>query len=256
MTRVPATPTVLFLITARGGSKGLPGKNLRPIRGLSLVGYKARAARAFDPQARLIISTDSHEIQEEARRHGVEVPFTRPPELAGDTATSASVVAHAMAWIEKHESRTYDAIMLLEPSSPFATSGHFRDAIALYTANAADLVVGMRAMEPHSTFVGPQLNNGSIAPIVEKMNRAQGVRRQDQGHEWTMNGALYLFGWNAFKSTGKIYGAPEKCFGLLMDRYHSMEIESAEDLALATFYAEHGYVDLSPWGLPTAKRPA
>ncbi|TAL04684.1 MAG: acylneuraminate cytidylyltransferase family protein [Rhodospirillaceae bacterium] len=246
-------PTILFLITARGGSKGLPGKNLRQIEGLSLVGYKARAARKFDPSARLIISTDSPDIQFEAAKHGVETPFLRPAELASDTATSASVVQHAMAWIESNEKRTYDAVMLLEPSSPFATPAHFREAITLYTARNADLVVGMRAMEPHSTYVGPCLDNGSIAPIVDKLNRASGLRRQDQGEEWTMNGALYLFRWSAFKATGKIYGAPEKCFGLLMDRYHSIEIESAEDLALATFCAEKGYIDLSPWGLPTAK---
>jgi CMP-N-acetylneuraminic acid synthetase len=142
--------------------------------------------------------------------------------------------------------------MLLEPSSPFATPAHFDDAIALFSARDADLVVGMRAVEPHSTFVGPQNPDGTIAPIVAKMNRARGIRRQDQGEEWTMNGALYLFRWSAFKATGKIYGAPDKCFGLLMDRYHSMEIENAEDLALATFYAERGYIDLSPWNLPSS----
>ena len=241
-------PNILFLIVARGGSKGLPGKNLKRIAGLSLVGYKARAARGFEPNARLMISTDSADIQAEARQHGVEVPFTRPAALATDTATSASVVAHAMQWIEDNERRAYDAVMLLEPSSPFATPAHFRDAVALYQAWAADLVVGMRAMEPHSTFVGPQPENGSIAPIVEKMNRTSGQRRQDQGPEWTMNGALYLFRWSAFKETGKIYSTPDKCYGVLMDRYHSLEIESAEDLTLATFYAEKGYIDLSPWG--------
>jgi len=169
--------------------------------------------------------------------------------LATDTATSASVVLHAMDWIERNEQRSYDAIMLLEPSSPFATPDHFREAVALYTARNADLVVGMRAMEPHSTYVGPRSASGSIAPIVEKLYRAQGLRRQDQGEEWTMNGALYLFRWSAFKSSGKIYGAPEKSFGLLMDRYHSVEIEAAEDLALAEFYAEKKYIDLTPWGL-------
>jgi CMP-N-acetylneuraminic acid synthetase len=244
-------PTILFLIVARGGSKGLPGKNLKQIAGLSLIGFKARSARGFDPNARLMISTDSADIQGEARRHGVEVPFTRPAELASDTATSASVVAHAMQWIEDNERRTYEAIMLLEPSSPFATPAHFRAAVELFETRNADLVVGMRAMEPHSTFVGPQLADGSIAPIVDKMNRASGQRRQDQGHEWTMNGALYLFRWSAFKASGKIYGAPDKCFGLLMDRYHSLEIEAAEDLALGNFYADKGYIDLSPWGVRT-----
>lgn len=79
------------------------------------------------------------------------------------------------------------------------------------------------------------------------MKRVQGRRRQDQRPEWTMNGALYLLSWNAFKASGSIYGAPEKCFGLLMDRWHSLEIETPEDLALAEFAADKGHIDLSPW---------
>ena len=246
--------SILFLIVARGGSKGLPGKNLRPICGLSALGYKARAARAYASDCRLMISTDSAEIQEEARRHGVEVPLTRPADLATDTATSASVVAHAVDWIENNEGRTYDAIMLLEPSSPFATPDDFERAVSLFTERNADLVVGMRHVEPPTLFIGEQNDDGCIADIVHKMNKAAGLRRQDQVREWTMNGALYLLRWSSFKATGEIYGAPHKCFGLTMDRFHSIEIESAEDLALATFCAEHGYIDLSPWGLPTPQR--
>jgi CMP-N-acetylneuraminic acid synthetase len=249
-----SNPSVLFLITARGGSKGLPRKNLRTIAGLSLVGYKARATRSFDPKARLIISTDDAEIQAEAVNHGVEAPFVRPAELASDTATSASVVAHTMAWIEQNERRTYDAVMLLEPSSPFATPEHFKEAIALFTARSADLVVGMREMEPHSTYVGSKPADGSIATIVDKMNKVSGLRRQDRDMEWTMNGSLYLFRWSAFKASGKIYGAPSSCFGLLMDRWHSIEIEGAADLAFAAFAVEQGYIDMSPWGLPTPAR--
>ncbi len=241
------TPSILFLIVARGGSKGVPGKNLRTVGGLSLLGYKARAAKGCAACSRLMISTDSADIQAEARRHGVEVPFTRPAELASDTATSESVVAHAVGWIEREENRRYDAIMLLEPSSPFATPAHFDEAIALYQARKAELVVGMRRMEPPSIFVGEEPADGSIKAIVEKFSGAAGRRRQDQRPEWTMNGALYLFGWEAFKASGKIYGAPDKCFGILMDRWHSIEIETPEDLALAEFVVEKGYIDTMPW---------
>jgi len=238
---------ILFLIVARGGSKGLPGKNLKTVQGLSLVGYKARAARASTLCARLMISTDSPAIAEEAKRHGAEAPFMRPAELASDTATSASVVAHALDWIESNEKRKYDAVMLLEPSSPFATPAHFDAAAALYTARNADLVVGMRHTEPSTVFIAEQPDNGSIASIVQKIQGAAALRRQDQKPEWTINGALYLFGWDAFKATGQIYGAPEKSFGLLMDKWHSIEIESAEDLAMAEFAAANGHVDMSVW---------
>ncbi len=240
---------VLYLIVARGGSKGLPGKNLRKVAGLSLLGFKTQAARKAASCSRLIISTECPDIQEEARRQGVEVPFTRPAELATDTATSASVVAHAIAWIEREEKRSYDAIMLLEPSSPFASPTHFDAAVVKLQSHNADLVVGMRAAEPSTTFIAPRGPDDGIGAIVNKMNAAAGLRRQDQPAEWTMNGALYLIGWQAFKATGKIYGAPEKCFGLMMDRWSSIEIEDAVDLALAEFAVAQKYLDTSPWTL-------
>ncbi len=247
MVNAVTAPSVLFLIAARGGSKGAPGKNLRQISGLSLVGYKARAAQKCAACARLIISTDSPEIQGEAERLGVEVPFTRPAALATDTATSESVVAHAISWIEEKEDLIYDAVMLLEPSSPFATSAHLTAAVELYAARGADLVVGMRAIDSSSLFVGTQRGDGSIADIIGKLNSAAGLRRQDQGPEWTMNGALYLIGWETFKASGKIYGAAGKCFGLLMDRWHSIEVETPDDIAFAEFAAEKGHLDRSLW---------
>lgn len=240
---------ILFLITARGGSKGVPGKNLRRIGGVSLIGFKARSARRSRHCARLIISTDSPEIQEEARREGVEVPFTRPDELAGDTIGSAEVVAHALRWIEETEGRRYDAVMLLEPSSPFARADHYDDAVALYRTRGADLVVGVRPTEVSSVFVGPLEEDGSIAAIVRKMHAA-GLRRQDQKPEVTMNGALYLFGWDRFMASGRIYDRPETAYGLPMDRVHSLEIETPDDLAYAEFLADTGRIDLSPWAAP------
>lgn len=238
---------VLFLITARGGSKGVPGKNLRRIGGVSLVGYKARSARRSRHCARLIISTDSPEIQEEARREGVEAPFIRPAELATDTAGSAGVVQHALSWLDRHEGKRYDAVMLLEPSSPFARADHYDEAVALYQGRGADLVVGMRATEVSSIFVGPLEEDGSIAGILRNMQGAASLRRQDQRPETTMNGALYLFNAARFMETGKIYDRPEGAYGLLMDRAHSLEIETLDDLAYAEFLVDTGRLDVSPW---------
>ena len=93
---------VIFLIIARGGSKAVPGKNLRKVAGISLVGFKAISALRSKYCTRLIISTDDPEIQEDARGYGVEVPFTRPEELATDTASSIDVISHAMDWIEEN----------------------------------------------------------------------------------------------------------------------------------------------------------
>lgn len=245
------TSKILFLLVGRGGSKGLPGKNLRQIGGLSLVGYKARSALRSRYCARLIVSSDSAEIRNEAVRHGAEMLFERPAELATDTATSNDVVLHAMDWIETHEGRCYDAIMLLEPSSPFARPEHFDEAIELFAARQASLVVGMRETEVSSIFVGTLGADGSIGGIVDKMLKTPAQRRQDQPIEVTMNGALYLVGWDAMRKHRKIYADPAKSYGILMDRLHSIEIETAADLAYASYVIEHGMLDASPWRKPS-----
>src|SRR3981081_945630 len=200
-----ASVEILFLIVGRGGSRGLPGKNLREIGGLSLIGYKARSALQSRYCSRLIVSSDSPEIQAEAKRHGAEKLFSRPAELATDTASSNEVVLHAMDWIETNERRRYDAIMLLEPSSPFARPEHYDQAVDLFVARDAALVVGMRKTEVSSTFVGPLGEDGSIGAIVDKMLATPALRRQDQAPEVTMNGALYLIGWDAMRKHRKVY---------------------------------------------------
>ena len=245
------TTQILFLLVGRGGSKGLPGKNLREISGLSLIGYKARSARQSRFCSRLIVSSDSADIRNEAVRHGAEMLFERPAELATDTASSDEVVLHAMDWIEAHEQRRYDAIMLLEPSSPFARPEHFDEAIDLFQARTASLVVGMRETEVSSVFMGTLGADGSIGGIVDRMLTTPAQRRQDQPIEVTMNGALYLVGWDAMRKHRKIYADPTASYGILMDRLHSIEIESAADLAYASYVIEHGMIDANPW----QKRP-
>ena len=240
---------VLFLITARGGSKGVPGKNLRTIGGISLVGYKAISARKSRHCARLIISTDSAEIQDEARRHGVEVPFTRPADLASDTAKSGPVILHAMEWIEQEGRERYDAVMLLEPSSPFARAEDYDAAVDMMVRRDANAVVGVRAMEVASTVVGPLDADGRLTAIVDKMHaaRAQTGQRQTLGQEVTMNGALYLFRWDYFKRHQWIYQDREGVYCHVMDRFPSVEIDEPVDLAWAEFLVAGGHVPLDPW---------
>jgi len=240
---------ILFLITARGGSKGVPGKNLKQIAGLSLVGYKAASARKSRHCTRLIISTDSPEIQAEARRHGVEVPFTRPAELATDTAKSGPVITHAMDWIEREGRETYDAVMLLEPSSPFARAEDYDAAVDMMARLDANAVVGVRPADASSTVVGPLGPRGELTAIVDKMHaaRAQTGQRQTLGREYTMNGALYLFRWDYFRRHEWIYQDRERVYGHVMDPLHSVEIDEPVHLAWAEFLVAGGYVPAAHW---------
>lgn len=240
---------ILFLITARGGSKGVPGKNLKRIGGISLVGYKAISARRSRYCSRLMISTDSEAIQAEARAHGVEVPFTRPAELATDAAKSGPVIAHAMDWVEREGRSPYDALMLLEPSSPFARAADYDAAVEMMLERDANAVVGVAPVHTGSTVIGPLAPNGALTPILEKMHaaRERTGRRQTLGREYTMNGALYLFRWDYFKAHQWIYHDREKVFGYVMDPLHSIEIDEPIDLLWAEFLVAQGHVPLAPW---------
>lgn len=238
---------ILFLITARGGSKGVPGKNIRELGGISLVGFKAISARRSKHCTRLIISTDSQEIQANALRYGVEVPFTRPAELATDTATSADVIAHAISWIETEAREDYDAVMLLEPASPFARHIDYDNAVEMMIRHEANAVVGMRPVEPHSVFVGPLDEQGRIISIIDKMRALSEVRRQDLPQEYTMNAALYLFKWDYFKKHHNIYYDRERTCGYVMDPHYGVEIDNMIDWHWAEFLVDKGYTDLSYW---------
>jgi CMP-N-acetylneuraminic acid synthetase len=237
---------ILHLITARGGSKGVPNKNLRRLQGLSLVGFKARAAQKSHVCTRLILSTDSDAIADEAKHHGVEVPFMRPAELASDSARSSDVIAHAIEWLEARGER-YDAIMLLEPSSPFTRPVDLDNAAELMDRRGTKAVVGVRRMEVSSTFVGAMDDEGRIGEIVRKMRAEGGVLRQETRPEVTMNGGLYLFEWDYFKDHRNIYHDEDGVYGYLMPSELSIEIDEMSDLYMAEFLVERGYVDMGHW---------
>lgn len=211
------------------------------------MGFKAISALRSKNCSRLIISTDSKEIQKDAKSYGVEVPFTRPGDLATDEASSMDVISHAMDWIERNSADQYDAVMLLEPSSPLATSLDYDNAIALMVKHGANVVLGMRETAINTAFIGPMDNSGRISLIVNQLKGLQKIRRQDMPSEFTMNGALYLFKWDFFKKHKSLYEDSEKTFGYVMDRHHSIEIDELIDLQWIEFLVASDKIDMSHW---------
>ena len=128
--------TVLYLIVARGGSKRLLGKNLKEIQGVTLTGYKCLAAKKAKSCSLAMISTDSPQFADVARQYGVTVPFIRPAALATDEATTEDVVRHAMAWCEDGN-MAFEAIHLLEPSSPFVRPADYDAAVDMLKKDAS-----------------------------------------------------------------------------------------------------------------------
>jgi CMP-N-acetylneuraminic acid synthetase len=225
---------VLWLLVGRGGSKGVPGKNTRVIRGHTLVDWKLAAV----PQDAVVaVSSDDPGIRAEALRcRPGAIEIVRPAELATDTATTASVVRHALGVVGGE----YDAVMLLEPSAPFTRSATYLEALRMMEERDADLVVGVRPAEPHPVFVGEERDDSSVTGIILGFQR-MARRRQDFKPCVTMSGGCYLFRVGMFLETGDVYGGVRN-FGVKQGRWDGVEIDSMDDLALAEWAAETGRV--------------
>ena len=221
---------MLGLIPARGGSKGVPRKNIRLLGGKPLLHYTVAAALAAQRLTRVIVSTEDPEVAEVARRCGVDAPFTRPAALAADDAPSLGVVQHAWRWLEAHGER-YDAVCLLQPTSPFRESDEIDDCIALLEDAGADAAMTVRRVpdeyNPHWTYVREhggylRLSTGEATPIP---------RRQDLPAAYHRDGSVLVTRRDVVLERDSLYG--ERVVGYVVDTEPWMDIDSPEDWARA-----------------------
>ncbi len=139
----------LGIITARGGSKGIPRKNIKLLGGKPLIAYTIEASKESGIFDRIIVSTDDNEIAEVAKKYGAEVPFMRPAELAQDTTPTLPVLVHALEWLKSNEGYEPDAVAILQPTSPLRSSEHLRNAHVLFVQSGADSVVSVKTVPGH-----------------------------------------------------------------------------------------------------------
>jgi len=187
---------ILGVITARGGSKGIPGKNLKLLGGKPLLAYTLESAEESAVFDRVILSTDDAEIAAAARARGCEVPFMRPADLAQDETPHLPVMIHAVAWLRDREDYRCDAVMILQPTSPFRTPDDIRNAVRLLESSGADSVVGVSAVPPHFNPMRMlAADEGGVATLFVSGEpvRRRPVRRQDLPNVWAINEAIYLF---------------------------------------------------------------
>jgi CMP-N,N'-diacetyllegionaminic acid synthase len=217
--------SVLGLVPARGGSKGVPGKNVRPLAGHTLLEYTARAARESGVFDRIILSTDSREIADAGRRAGLEVPFMRPTTLAADDTPMVAVIEHALAEVSR-QGCSPDVIVLLQPTSPLRRPSHIRDAIKMLRETGADSVVTVVEIPRHlSPDYVMRIEDGRLRPFLPDSVRV--TRRQDARPAYSRDGTVYAFRRSTIEKSGGIYG--EDCRPLLIDACESLSIDSPED---------------------------
>lgn len=229
---------ILWLIAARSGSKSVPHKNIRELAGLPLLAYRIKTAAAIARKEDVWISTDSQEYADIAKRYGATVPFLRPEELAGDLAKSVDVVLHAMEYAEKL-GFSYEAIGLLEPTSPFVPSSALSDAAELLLNDEeADAIVAVRQVRPSTFYVQEE---GKYLDVLARNIREAGVlRRQDEKREVTPSGGFYIAKWNSFKREKTFY--TEKTLSWLLPDENSLEIDEPMDWLWAQFVLERQIV--------------
>jgi len=216
---------VLGLVPARGGSKGVPGKNVRPLAGHTLLEYTARAARESGVLDRVILSTDSPEIADAGRRAGLEVPFMRPAALAGDDTPMLPVIQHALAETAR-SGWSPDVIVLLQPTSPLRRPEHIRDAVNVLRDTSADSVVTVVEVPRHlSPDYVMRMDEGRLKPFLPEGARI--ARRQDARPAYSRDGTVYAFRRTTVERFGGIYG--DDCRPLLIDANESLSIDSPAD---------------------------
>lgn len=181
--------SVLAVIPARGGSKGLPGKNIRLAAGRPLLDYTVAAARASRHVDRVVLSSDDEEIMRVARECGCEVPFRRPGELATDEAASIDVVLHALDQLPPH-----DLVVLLQPTSPLRSAADIDGACRTLQQHGAPACVSVTAAEQSPYWMFRMNERAELAPLLPAAERAVGQsnRRQDLPPVFVLNGAVYV----------------------------------------------------------------
>lgn len=236
---------ILYIITARGGSKGVPRKNIREIAGLPLIAYKIITAKKCRFDNRIILSTDDKEIAEIGKMYGADVPFMRPDYLASDSASSMDVVEHTMNWVEENDEQKYDYVCMLEPSSPFMSYLDLDKALEKMIKNDADTLLGMKEVDVNTVFIHSFDENGKLSKFYDAIIGMNSVRRQDQVKEYTMNGCIYIAKWDYFKKNKLFHSV--NSIPYIMSEKVSIEIDSELNYEVAKFYAESNMIDLELW---------
>ena len=230
-------PNVLAVIPARGGSKRMPRKNILPLDGYPVIAYTIKAAQSARRLTHWLVSTDDEEIAAVARDYGAPVPFLRPAALAGDTDRNSAVMRHALEWMEEKHGLAYDMVMLLQPTSPIRKSAHIDEAVELLWASPLATLASVKGpiykRDPYIKAV----RNG----VLEPYNPAETEALWEPCY--TYNASIYAMKRDFFLREQRFVS--QRSVPLIMDRYHSADIDEEIDLVIAEIYLTR--LGLSPF---------
>ncbi len=227
---------ILTVIPARGGSRGIKHKNLRALNAMPLISYMIEAAKAARHVGKLIVSTDDEDIARIAESYGAEIPFIRPPELATGTTTLILVMRHALHFFDKHQVR-FDAVMSLQPTSPFIKSSTIDAAIEKFHVADCEAVATVCRVRHGHPYVCKRLigsENDEIEDFVQVPEGAVLFPRQKREPAYYFTGAIYLRDRKLIKNfKGRDYGLGKHPRVIITDVFESVDIDEMMDLKIA-----------------------
>lgn len=216
----------LVVIPARGGSKGVPRKNIKVLDGKPLIHWTIEVAREVFSDEVICVSTDDEEIKSVTEQTGLKVPFLRPIELATDTAGSYEVLLHAVSFYEQ-QGYYSDTLILLQPTSPFRTAKHIKEALNLYKGDL-EMIVSVKETKANPYYI---LREEDKNGFLVKSKESKATRRQDVPKVWELNGAIYIINIKALKS--KSLSEFTKVKKYIMDEVSSHDIDTMMDWEVA-----------------------
>ena len=217
----------LVIIPARGGSKGIPHKNIKLLGGKPLICRAIDNARAVAPDSDICGSTDDSEIIQVVEDYGLKVPFIRPTELAADNSGTYEVLLHALSFYEQ-QGRTYDTIILLQPTSPFRRDEDISEALKLYSPDV-DMVVSVTEARANPYYNCFETDSDGFLHVSKGDGKY--IRRQDAPKAWEYNGAIYIINPQSLKR--KSLGEFKRRRMYEMDELHSLDLDTPLDWRIA-----------------------
>lgn len=222
---------VLGLTLARGGSKGIPKKNIKPIDGKPLIAYTIESALDSGIFTDYIVSTDSPEIASVSKEYGAKIPFIRPDELSGDTVLSRDCVKHAVLECEKLYNIKYDYVIELPCVAPLRNSSHIKEAFQKLISTGADSVTSVVQMQDKHPIRMKRLVEGKLQDFCNEYPEGEASRRQDLELCYIRNGAIYSMTRDCIVEDFSRHG--NECIAYIMDEEVSVNVDTMLDFKLA-----------------------
>jgi CMP-N,N'-diacetyllegionaminic acid synthase len=220
---------ILAVIPARGGSQGIPDKNIKVVGGKPLIAWTILAAKAAKGVDRVILSTDSPKIAETARSFGAETPFLRPAALAQDDTPGIEPILHAARWLKDHEAYEPDYLLYLQPTSPFRTAEDIDGAIDLAKEKGAESVISVTPVQHHPNWMQVINQEGKLDDYVEGGSLVNA--RQDMAPVYALNGAIYLTRLQTVLEQKTFF--VKDTYAYIMPPKRSIDIDTPWDMHLA-----------------------